>query len=86
MIYERNEPGKHWDEENKLNPLWVLGLQLPNSYDRETLSSFDEIMRLVELDMADIFVEAKSMIGLMIDEVVSPQDTSILVTSAPKCM
>jgi hypothetical protein len=47
IVKEKLKPGCFWDLKRQLNPIWVLGIHLPGSYQYETIDTESKILSVV---------------------------------------
>lgn len=82
ILNERLEPGEHWDKDAKLDPLWLVGIILPQSFDNKESDTFEKISVILERENAQILTLAKEnlepIVEIVLEEAFPAKDSNIV--------
>ncbi|KAK0115497.1 hypothetical protein ONS96_013951 [Cadophora gregata f. sp. sojae] len=76
MINEHFEPGQHWNPQNDINPLWILGIYLPGMYESGNLDDFDKTFTVIQPHTAEIIKKARETLKPMVGAAISAYTAS----------
>lgn len=97
IVKESLQPGHHWALDRRLNPLWVLGIRLPGSF-QGAVDTLPKIMAVVDALTPRVLAEVKERMDSFLAEEVAATEREggpegvaaarsvISVTTPPQCV